>query len=724
MPPPFLAKTDQWLTRRFSYRGADKNIIAQQKMYWVSSIAVTLMILVLSVVYHIVFPELKIIIYYGLFLSAVYLQGVIVPLVLRRQPVLWQLIDQISVALVTFYTILKLGGIPYSGGLVLVGLALVFFTLNYREKRHSIIIYVVYIITVIVAGLLHPRLTVPPEMTPGVNISLYVINILWITGFAMIFVLNFISQRIKLEQLENTRLREIDEARKRLYTNISHEFRTPLTVITGMNDLISSDPEQWLKKGTRTIDRNARILLNLVDQMLDLAKLEAGVMPVNLVRADVNMIIRHAVELFRSFSESKGIDLEMVTDGREMILDFDQEKIMKIVSNLVTNALKFTQPGGRVVVMAETLSDANYEIRVSDNGPGITETFIPFVFDRFTREPAVTGGRIPGSGLGLALTKELVALLGGSIRVESIYGEGAEFVVTLPVTRDAPLSESMQRYTFADKHSLLETPVQEEKNPALQTPHQSGDGNPILLIVEDNEDVIIYLMTILADGYEVVAAADGSEGFDRACELIPDIILTDVMMPVMDGITMLDRLKNDPRTSHIPVVILTAKADVTSRVEGLARGADAYIAKPFDREELRAQLRMLIRQRKLLHYRYSSAGVLPADDNNKFSFEDRFIKKINEVMCRHLGDDDFDINTLCEQVNMSRTQLYRKFRSLTSQSPHDYFLKMKLQQARHLLLTSDLSVAEAAYRAGFKNVTHFSKAFTREFSINPSDIRR
>lgn len=724
MPPPFLTKTDQWLTRRFSYHGADKNIIAQQKMYWVSSIAVTLMILVLTVVYHMVFPELKIIIYYGLFLSFVYMQGIIVPLILCRQPVLWQLIDQITVAIVTFYTILKLGGIPYSGGLVLVGLALVFFTLNYREKRHSIIIYVVYIITVIVAGLLHPRLTVPPEMTPRVNISLYVINILWITGFAIIFVLNFISQRIKLEQLENTRLREIDEARKRLYTNISHEFRTPLTVITGMNDLISSDPEQWLKKGTRTIDRNARILLNLVDQMLDLAKLEAGVMPVNLVRADVNKTIRHAVELFRSFSESKGIDLEMFTEGREMIFDYDQEKIMKIVSNLVTNALKFTQPGGRVVVMTEPLSDGNYEIRVSDNGPGITETFLPFVFDRFTREPAVTGGKIPGSGLGLALTKELVALLGGNLRVESIYGEGAEFVVTLPITRDAPLSDLVHHSTFVDKHSDNDTSAQDEKSHAPQALHQAVDGNPMLLIVEDNEDVITYLVTVLADGFEVVAAADGSEGFDRACELIPDIILTDVMMPVMDGIRMLDMLKNDPRTSHIPVVILSAKADIASRVEGLARGADAYIPKPFDKEELRAQLRMLIRQRKLLHSRYSAAGILPADENNKFRFEDRFIRKINDVLAQHMGDDDFDINSLCEQVNMSRTQLYRKFRSLTSQSPHDYFLKMKLQQARHLLLKSDLTVAEAAYRAGFKNVSHFSKAFTREFGINPSDIRR
>ncbi|MRR23720.1 HAMP domain-containing histidine kinase, partial [bacterium] len=445
-----------------------------------------MMILVLTVVYHIVFPELKIIINYGLFLSFVYFLGVVFPLILRRQPVLWQLINQIIVALVTFYTILRLGGIPYSGGLILVGLALVFFTLNYKEKRHSIIIYIVYIITVILAGLLHPRLTVPPEMTPQANISLFVINILWITGFAMIFVLNFISQRIKLEQLENTRLREIDEARKRLYTNISHEFRTPLTVITGMNDLISNDPEQWLKKGTRTINRNARILLNLVDQMLDLAKLEARAMPVNMAKADVNFIVRHAVELFRSFAESKGIELELVTREKEMVLDYDQEMIMKIVSNLVTNAIKFTQPGGRVVVTTEPVSDTYYEIRVTDNGPGITETFLPFVFDRFTRETAISGVKIPGSGLGLALTKEIVMLLGGSIRAESIYGEGTEFIVTLPVTRDAPLADAVNSDVFADKHRHPDMSYQDEKNPVSQTLQHSGDGNPILLIVEDN----------------------------------------------------------------------------------------------------------------------------------------------------------------------------------------------------------------------------------------------
>lgn len=714
---------DRWITRILSYQGIDKDALAQKRINWLASVAVTSMVLVITLSYHYIFPQLRILIWYGLFLTVVFMQGVIYPIIFRRTSRWLLFVDQTLVALATLAAILLLGGIPWSGGLVMVGFALIFFSLNFRRKGHSIAIYVIYVITVLIAGLLHPRLTVPPEMTAEVNISLWVINVLWITGFAMIFVLNFISQRIRLEQLEAARLREVDEARKRLYASISHEFRTPLTVITGMNDLISTDPERWLRKGSKTIERNVSILLNLVDQMLDLAKLEAKAMPVSMIRADVSLCIRHAIELFRSFAESKGIDLEYVTGHDEMVLDYDADKIMKVVSNLLTNALKFTQPGGKVVVSTDMISVDRYEIRVSDNGPGITEGFLPFVFERFTRESGTTAGKTPGTGLGLALTKELVTLMGGTVRVESIYGEGAEFIVTLPVTRSAEKPGEAEK-TRVKERSLTSPGTPDEEMTGHPDISRLGDNNPILLIVEDNEDVIRYLMTILSDDYAVTAAADGAEGFNMATKIIPDIIITDVMMPVMDGVQMLDLLKNDPRTSHIPVVILTARADVASRIDGLARGADAYIAKPFDREELRAELKMLIKQRRLLHARYSTGKVPPPDDDHRFRIEDSFMRRINEVMTEHLGDDDFDINNLCEKLNLSRTQLYRKFRSLTSESPHDYFLKMKLRRARSLLTSSDLTVAEAAYRAGFKNVSHFSKAFTREFGINPSDIRK
>ena len=280
MRSAFLHKADQWITKILTNQGVDEEYIVQKKIYWIASVSVTSMIFFLTIAYHLIFPQLRILIYYGFFLFIIFLQGVIYPLIFRRFRVgnkLWNMfLNQTLVAIATFYCILKLGGIPYSGGLVFVGLALVFFSLNFRKRGHSIGIFIIYIITVILAGLLHPLLSVPPEMTPAVNVSLFVINLLWISGFAMVFVINFISQRVKLEQLESNRLKELVESKTKLYTSIAHEFRTPLSIIMGMNDLMFNYPDKWLAEGNEKIDSNAKILLRLVNQMLDLARIESG----------------------------------------------------------------------------------------------------------------------------------------------------------------------------------------------------------------------------------------------------------------------------------------------------------------------------------------------------------------------------------------------------------------------------------------------------------------
>lgn len=338
---PRLARADKWITNILSYQGIDEKTLSQKKINWIASVAVTSMILCLTIVYHIIFPQLRILIWYGLFLTLVFSQGIIYPVIFSRTGIWLLIVDQLLVAVATFIVILKLGGIPYSGGLVLVGIALVFFSLNFRKKSHSIWIYIVYVITVILAGILHPYLTVPPEMTPEVNISLFVINILWISGFAMIFVLSFISQRVKLEQAETSRVKELEEAKSRLYTNITHEFRTPLTIISGMTDLIRNEPDRWVEEGTEKIDRNVHVLQNLVNQMLDLAKLEAGAMPVNMIRADVNLYIRYIVELFRSLAVERNIELKFTPHDAPLIIDHDPDKLMQIVSNLISNSLKF-----------------------------------------------------------------------------------------------------------------------------------------------------------------------------------------------------------------------------------------------------------------------------------------------------------------------------------------------------------------------------------------------
>jgi len=723
MATPYISKAGQWISKILSYPGIDKDTLAQEKLYWISSVAVTTMIFCLTISYHIIFPQLRIIIYYGLFLTAVYLQGVIFPPFIHGQKVKWQLINQLIVSIATFLCILKLGGIPYSGGLVFIGLALVLFTLNFRVKRHSIIIFCTYLVTVILAGILNPYLTVPPEMTPEVNVSLFVVNTVWISSFAMVFVFNFISQRVRLEQIETDRMKELDEAKSRFYTNITHEFRTPLTIIKGMTDLMRNDPERWLVEGSEKIDRNAGVLLNLVNQLLDLSKLEAGPIPVRMIRSDISLYTRYIVELFQSFAAGKKITLNYSSPDQGLVMDYDPDKLMHIISNLLSNALKFTQLSGHIEVTTSMTGDGRFELRVSDNGTGIPEDFMPHVFDRFSRVEESSGNANPGSGLGLALAKELVRLLDGTITVESVLGEGTEFTVTLPVTYNAPLQEGPGLHELKSKmpHFIIHHEKREKSPPD----HKPGGGErPMLLVVEDNYDVVHYLLALFARDYDVIVAANGEEGVSKAVEYVPDIILSDIMMPVMDGIEMLEVVKNDIRTSHIPVVMLTAKADVSTRLEGLARGADAYISKPFDRNELQVQLQSLIKQRKNLQERYAQVEHLVLTDEKVFHIEDAFIERTRTLMISNLCNENYDIQKLCHEMSMSRTQLYRKFRSLTDRSPNDYFRSLRLHKAKDLLAGSEVTVTEAAYKSGFKNVSHFSRVFAREFGIKPREINK
>ncbi|MFZ0471523.1 MAG: HAMP domain-containing sensor histidine kinase, partial [Bacteroidales bacterium] len=508
MKTPFLRKADKWITKRLSYPGIDEKTLGQKKINWLASIAVTGMIFCLTLAYHIIFPQLRILIYYGLFLTLVFLQGVIYPIIFRRIGLWLLIVDQTLVAVATFFAIIELGGIPYSGGLVVVGLAMVFFSFNFRKKSHSVWIYIIYAITVILAGVLNPYLIVPPEMTPEVNISLYVINLLWISGFATVFVLNFISQGVKLEQHETTRLKELDEAKTKYYTYITHEFRTPLTVITGMTDLIRKDPKNWLIDGTEKIDRNAGVLLNLVNQMLDLSKLEAGEMPVRMIRSDINLYIRYIVELFQSVAAGKRITLNFTPANSSLIFDYDAEKLMHIVSNLISNALKFTLPLGHVEVTSSLTVDGRFELRVSDSGTGISEDFLPYIFDRFSREHANNSNANPGSGLGLALTKELVRLLNGTISAESVVDEGTEITVTLPVTYKAALQEGPGLHELKSRISLFFS--HHDKKEERQAGHlPKSTEKHILLIVEDNDDVVSYLVNLFAGEYEVLVANNG-----------------------------------------------------------------------------------------------------------------------------------------------------------------------------------------------------------------------
>ena len=718
-----LHKLNKWVEKIISYPGISPADLQLRKGYWIATVAVLLAVSLLIIIFHIIYPEFKVIISYGYFIIFISTEYLAASFFLRQGLNKLMFINQILMIIVTFLTILKLGGIPFSGGLIFVGFFVVLFSLDFNQKKNSVWLFAIYIATLILAGILNPYLTTAPEMTPAANIFLYVVNLAWISAFAFLFVLNFVSRRVEIEHRETECLKEWDEAKTKFYTNITHEFRTPLTVIRGIAGLIRDQPAEWMHKGTRKIEDNSDMLLYLVNQMLNLSKLEAGAMPVYMIQGDIVLYIKYLIEALHSVAEAKNITLRYRHFDDSVIMDYDAEKLMQIIMNLVSNALKYTPPGGTVEITSKIISEGQkmFELRVKDTGIGIKKDNLPHIFDRFYR---VESGEKPypgaaGTGLGLAFTKELTKLLHATITVESTWDKGTEFIVTFPATNNASMvvGENMPEIT-------CEIPsfknIRKEKRPVI-----AGKDNikPSLLIVEDSNDVIDYLLALLAKDYNIILASNGKEGWEKASHTIPDIILSDIMMPEMDGIELLDKLKNDIRTSHIPVVILTAKADVASRLAGLDRGADAYIAKPFNKEELQIQLQKLIELRKKLHERYSDVNMQIATKDRRFDKEDSFINAVRQYMLKRVCDEEFNIKELCLEVAMGRSQLYCKFKSLTNRTIFEYFLSLRLHKAKGLLMSSDANVSEAAFRTGFKNLSHFSKVFSKEFGVSPSSVR-
>jgi CheY-like chemotaxis protein len=481
-----------------------------------------------------------------------------------------------------------------------------------------------------------------------------------------------------------------------------------------MADQIRAHPVTWAKKGTDMIRRNGERLLNLVNQILDLSKLEAGQMPVRLVQADLVQYIRYIVESFHSAARHKRIGLTFLANRKEMVLDYDPDKIMDILSNLIANALKFTPEGGKVEVKAELAGKhpETLHIAVQDNGPGIPSEAMEKVFDRYFQASPV-GGDQQGTGLGLALTQELVHLLGGEIQVESEEGRGTTFFITLPVTRKAEtghdFAEVRLQRADADGGYASGPEVVAEK-----------PGTYTLLLVEDSPDVVTYLQAVLSTRFQLLVAQNGREGLEMARKTLPDLIVSDIMMPGLDGLEMSRQLKEDLSTSHIPIILLTARSDQQSRLEGLRTGADAYLAKPFDKDELLVRIDKLIELRVMLQERYRDMRFL--FENNHFGEphpEDRFMREVQRLIESHMSDPEFGVPQLCNALGMSRSQCYKKFKALTGQHLADFIRRVRLHKARQLFETTDLNVSEVAAEAGFRNLSAFSRSFKREFGVSP-----
>lgn len=525
-----------------------------------------------------------------------------------------------------------------------------------------------------------------------------------------------ISRQKELLESQNDKLEELDRMKSYFFTNISHEFRTPLTIIEGaVHEMRHSNGPA--EKALEVIARNNNNLLLLVNQILDLRKLEAGKMKLELIQGDLISYLNYILESFYTLAASQNKKLHFLGHESYFVMDYDPEKLLQIVSNLLSNALKYTPEGKDiyVIVQRESREKELLSLTVRDTGVGIPKDQLPFIFDRFYQLDDWIYRREESTGIGLALTRELVELMNGAIEVQSVVGQGTSFFVHLPVTNHAPIQ--------ADNNLPQSILFQmEEADPEEELINDAErEGLPYLLLIEDNPDVVRYTTSLLSDHYRMEVARDGEKGLQLALDTIPDLIISDLKMPRKNGFEVCHTLKTDNRTSHIPIVLVSAIADQEARNDGLRGGADAYLVKPFNREELFIRLEQLIELRRRLQERYQNLSLVSPSDDPIFQKEDAFIAKLQTAIEEHLDDENFGIQELCKALGMSRSQLHLKIKALTDRSTSHYIRGFRLMRAREMFHTTNLNVTEVAFEVGFRDVAYFSRSFSAEFGLSPRD---
>jgi signal transduction histidine kinase/DNA-binding response OmpR family regulator/streptogramin lyase len=542
--------------------------------------------------------------------------------------------------------------------------------------------------------------------------------------------------------LDDTILKEKEEndrMKSRFFANISHEFRTPLTLILGPAEKIVSGTSENVKKDANIVLRNSHRLLQLINQLLQLSKLDSGKLNLGASEGNIVQFVKGIAFSFESLAESKDILLSVQSEKENIKLFFDKEKMGQILTNLFSNAFKFTPGGGTVIFSVEEANLQMVEIKIRDSGIGIAPEELPKLFDRFYQVKSSLSREYEGTGIGLALTKELVELHHGVIQVESkeaiagLNNSGwTEFTVKLPLGRDHLTDEEIKNEE--EKTSGYRNLNPEEiyvagwKNAINQedTIRESQEEKTIILVVEDNADMREYIKESLDKNFIIQEAENGENGVNKALEIIPDLVLSDMMMPGMDGSELVRILKNDERTSHIPVIILTARAGQENKLDGLETGADEYLTKPFDSNELNVRIKNLISIRKKLQEKYSKTQKsLPETDGLKFSsIDEKFMQKVRQVIDKHISQEEFDITEFCSEVAMSRTQLHRKLKALTGQSASLYVRSVKLGKAKKMIDDKTGTISEIAYSLGFSSPAYFTRCFREEFGYPPSALKK
>ncbi len=561
--------------------------------------------------------------------------------------------------------------------------------------------------------------------------SLAILLILGLVYLLISFLLN--KQKMKndlvFERIKAKKLHELDMMKLRFYTNISHEIRTPLTLILG--------PLEKMRKKTITegefqghvevMHRNATQLHQLINQLLDFRKLETGNLKLVLSSGDLVSYLSGIVDSFGKFAEEKEIELKFNSLKKAIVTNFDTDKLAKIMNNLLSNALKFSGKGGKVSVNLSLVFDPDengssvdpsekkiIEITVKDSGIGIAESNLEKIFTRFFRVDE--GGAQTGTGIGLALTKELVKLHHGKIFVKSKEGKGSKFTVQLPYEDLSQLNNPESGLGSSD--SLLEQPNIGTED---QLSEQIIEGQKIMLLVDDNADVRYFVKSHFVHAYHVLEAANGVEGWGVALKTIPDIVICDVLMPEMDGFEFCRKIRKDERTSHIPILLLTALGSREHEIEGLNCGADDYITKPFDLVILETKVENILSVRQSLKKKYTGEMLLQPRNVLLNSPDERFLQKAIDIVEKNIADPDLDIERFATEIGVSRMQLYRKLNALTEMTVKEFVRNIRLKRAAQLLVQKKMNVSEVAYAVGFRDLSHFRKCFRQEFGMSSSE---
>jgi len=530
--------------------------------------------------------------------------------------------------------------------------------------------------------------------------------------------------QLKLEKVKSDSLQNLDLMKSTFYTNISHEFRTPLTLILGQIESVMSSGIDNKEKGKLQVaNRNSRRLLKLINELLDLSKLEAGSMELHAENNNIVSFLKNLFFSFESIAKDKNIAIKFETVSEKLHVFFDTDKMEKVFYNLISNAFKFTAENGEIKVAICIFNDT-IEISVKDTGCGIPEDKLKNIFDRFYQVDGSNTREHEGTGIGLALAKELILLHKGKIKVHSKIGVGSEFVVTLPFENTSqfkntvseivsPEIESDETDTNFDENDPLEAEVSENL-------HLEGDKK-IILIVEDNNDVRAYIREQIEDDYHTFEAQHGLQGLKMAQEKVPDLIISDVMMPKMDGYEFCKAIRKDEKTSHIPLIMLTAKSSLDDKISGLESGVDAYLTKPFSAKELKATVINLLHQRIQLRKQFSKSMVIKPSEVSVVSADQEFLEKVIRTIEANYGDEQFSVEMIAKNVNMSITQLNRKLNALVDQPPGQLIRSFRLQRAADLLKQKSGTVSEICYNVGFTDNAYFSRAFKKQFGCTPTD---